>query len=133
MKMDSAVKDFVLINADDNMINRFLISKILEEQGLKALEACDGEEVMEKLDGLIDRPVIILLDLNMPVMNGYDVINQIKEDSEKYHLVKIIVISGVSYSEFLKSGLNNDISSYIEKPYTPDLVLNRINDCLQNF
>ena len=126
-------QDFTFINADDNGINRFSITMMLENLHQKVMEAEDGKEVMELVEQLKGNKIIILLDLNMPVMSGYEVIKKISEDPDKYKLVKIIVISGSFYSEFQKKGLDSYISSYVEKPYSEQELVMKITACTNEF
>lgn len=126
-------QDFTFINADDNGINRFSITMMLQNLHQKVVEAEDGKEVMELVEQLKGNKIIILLDLNMPVMSGYDVIRKISKDPDEYKLVKIIVISGSFYSEFQKKELDNYISSYVEKPFSEQELIMKITACTNEF
>ncbi len=126
-------KDFTFINADDNGINRFSITMTLQNLHQNVLEAADGEEVMDLLEKLKGKKIIILLDLNMPVLSGYDVIRKICNAPDEYKLVKIIVISGSFYSEFQKKELDSCISSYVEKPYSEQELIMKITACTKEF
>jgi YesN/AraC family two-component response regulator len=79
-------------------------------------DAINGAEAMRQLNLGKNIPTIILLDLNMPIMNGYEVIKAIKNNKEAYPLTRIIVISATSYQNFIKKEDPCHISGYIQKP-----------------
>jgi CheY-like chemotaxis protein len=79
-------------------------------------DAINGAEAMRQLNLGKNIPTIILLDLNMPIMDGYEVIKAIKNNKETYPLTRIIVISATSYQNFTKREDPSHISGYIQKP-----------------
>jgi YesN/AraC family two-component response regulator len=73
-------------------------------------------------------PTIILLDLNMPIMDGYEVIKAIKNNKEAYPLSRIIVISATSYQNFIKKEDPCHISGYIQKPINKAKLLEMLTE-----
>ena len=102
---------------DDNYINRNAIKHTLKNYFMPMEEAWNGELAIKQLNKLVNEgPVIHLLDLNMPIMNGYKVMEIMRDNSTRYKNVQTIVVSSVPYAEFILSGLDEVISYYITKP-----------------
>ena len=115
--------DYIILIVEDDLINREVLKYSLKNLGLSIQEAVNGEEGLHKLDELINKPVIVLLDLNMPVMDGYKVLATFEANPEKYATVKTIVVSGTLKSEFDKRGLNHLIIGYEAKPINVDSLI----------
>ena len=115
--------DHTILIVEDDLINREVLKYSLKNLGLSIQEAVNGEEGLHKLDELINKPVIVLLDLNMPVMDGYKVLATFEANPEKYATVKTIVVSGTLKSEFDKRGLNHLIIGYEAKPINVDSLI----------
>ncbi len=105
--------------ADDAKINRVLIKKILS-QSLKSLsfeEASNGEEVLEILERVqID---LIILDLVMPVLDGYQTLKIIHNHSE-YHNIPVIVNSALADISSIAKTLKEGAIDYFKKPLSPN-------------
>jgi len=105
-----------LLIVDDDEVNRALLHFMLQSFDCITSDAINGKEALRQLDLAKNIPTIMLLDLNMPVMDGYEVINVIKNNKEAYPLTRIIVISATSYTKFKLRENPVYISGYIEKP-----------------
>lgn len=105
----------VILNVDDNEMNQLVISKIMENAGMKTVTVSNGAEAIEKLnDGF--KPDFILMDLEMPVMNGLQTSECIKKTMNSQ--IPIIINSG-SVSDLQKWRLNRlGINEFLEKPYS---------------
>lgn len=101
----------VMIADDHSMIREGLKQLLeLEKDFLVVEEACDGVECLEKLEKTI--PDILLLDINMPNMNGLDVLKKIKEKRMK---VKILVLTIHNEVEYLLKAVDIGINGYLLK------------------
>ena len=105
-----------LLIVDDDEVNRALLHFLLQSFDCITADAINGEEAIRQLNLGKNIPTIILLDLNMPIMDGYEVIKAIKNNKEAYPLTRIIVISATSYQNFIKKEDPCHISGYIQKP-----------------
>jgi CheY-like chemotaxis protein len=105
-----------LLIVDDDEVNRALLHFLLQSFDCITADAINGAEAMRQLNLGKNIPTIILLDLNMPIMDGYEVIKAIKNNKEAYPLTRIIVISATSYQNFIKKEDPCHISGYIQKP-----------------
>jgi adenylate cyclase len=118
-------KGTILI-ADDKEENRELLKIMLLSQGYKVYEASDGEEGLAMIKE--KKPDVVLLDIEMPKMNGLEVCKRMIEDEE---LVKIPVIFVTSAEEFkeeqkLVLGLDTGALDYILRPISQDVLLARV-------
>ena len=100
---------------DDEKMNRVVASKILKKEGFEVTEAINGKDALEQLDDNADFD-LILMDLMMPEMDGFEAIRHIKT---KAHLasIPIIVISALSEKESLHSALALGANDYLNKPF----------------
>jgi CheY-like chemotaxis protein len=100
-----------IIEDDDNL--RFTIKEILEKQGNIIIDASNGKDALSKLNKENPLPDIILLDLMMPVMNGFEFLNQIK--NTKIKSIPILVLTGADLDNKDKIFLNNETEKVIQK------------------
>ncbi len=117
----------ILVVDDDNDLREFTIS-CLEEEGFRTIPAIDGKDAIEKSStpGLD----LILLDLNLPDMDGEDILQAIKAQNK---LLPIIVLSGKksSSSKVLTLGLGAD--DYVTKPFCEDELIARIKANIKKY
>ena len=100
-----------IIEDDDNL--RFTIKEILEKQGNIIIDASNGKDALSKLNKENTLPDIILLDLMMPVMNGFEFLNQIK--NTKIKSIPILVLTGADLNDKDKLFLNNETEKVVQK------------------
>ena len=109
------LQDKVVLNVDDNEMNQIVLSKIMENAGITTIQAENGAEAIKKLHtGL--KPDMILMDLEMPVMNGLQTSEFIRKQINA--TVPIIINSGF-ISVYQKMKLKSiGVYDFLEKPYT---------------
>lgn len=112
-------RDTILI-FEDNAIDRTILVELFRSE-YKILEAENGKEGLDLLKNNLPSIAIVLLDNIMPVMDGFAVLEYLKE---KNVLTKIpfIMITGESSAEMERKGYEYGIISYVKKPYQPDVV-----------
>lgn len=101
--------------ADDSATDRLLLSKILQRLGCQVSEAADGAEAVECY--LREHPKLVFMDALMPVMDGFEAANQIKQLAGE-RLVPIIFISSLQDPEALAQSVNAGGDSFLTKPYS---------------
>ncbi|MCB9007484.1 MAG: hybrid sensor histidine kinase/response regulator [Ardenticatenaceae bacterium] len=112
---------------DDNEINRDLLARRLERVGHVVVKAEDGHDALDKLAAhCID---IILLDVLMPVLDGFELLPILKKDPKLRH-VPTIIISAADDTESVIKGLELGAEDYLPKPFSLPLLNARINACL---
>ena len=112
-------RDTILI-FEDNSIDRAILVELFRSE-YKILEAENGKEGLDLLKNNLPSIAIVLLDNIMPVMDGFAVLEYLKE---KNILTKIpfIMITGESSAEMERKGYEYGIISYVKKPYHPEVV-----------
>ncbi len=104
----------VVLIAEDDVDIRNLISMALKLQELKVIEAFDGRDALEKT--ILHHPDILILDISMPHMSGFEVCEQVHAHDNLAHIPVIFVSAKVEQSEILKSRLLG-VDTVIEKPF----------------
>jgi len=116
----------VLIADDEPDIREFL-GYFLKKNGFTIYFATNGQEACEVAQEVL--PDVILLDLMMPVMNGFDASRLIRAN-DQLNGTFIIVLSALSENIALTAGHHIFFNDYIKKPARPNIILNRINSLL---
>ena len=102
--------------ADDEEDIKTIVRFYLESRGYEVLTAYDGLDAITQTQS--GKPDIILLDVMMPVMSGFEVARRLKADPGTAH-IPIIMLSAASQAESIKEGLEAGASDYIVKPFEP--------------
>jgi two-component system sensor histidine kinase/response regulator len=120
-------KPYHVLLAEDNKTNQLIVKSLLEQVGIESITANDGKEAVEQYQEHRDKIDLILLDLHMPVMNGYEAAEKIRELSADVPIVAMTadVIMGVR-NKCEESGIYH----YISKPFNPDQLIQIIKDII---
>lgn len=113
-----------ILVVEDNAINRELLKEILSGQ-YSVLEAANGKEALELLRSYKEDVALVLLDVMMPVMDGYTLLDVIKSDSE-LSLIPVIVTTQSNSEEDEINALSHGAPDFVPKPYKPQVMLHRI-------
>ena len=113
---------------DDNPDNVFLLQSRLEKEGFEVITAYDGEMGIQK--AIQEKPDLILLDVLMPDISGYDVCKSltIKEETK---LIPIILLTALIDADNIREGLQAGAFDYIKKPFNRIELIARINSALR--
>lgn len=105
----------ILIVDDDEKI-RSVIQEVLVHMGFKVLLAMDGKEALKIIKA--EKPHLMLLDLAMPVMHGYEVCKMVRSDpAPEISRIKIVVISAKNYPVDMKTAKEVGADMYLVKPF----------------
>jgi putative two-component system response regulator len=118
-----------ILVVDDTPDNLALMSSLLKGS-YKVRVANNGERAL-KFARATPRPDVILLDIMMPGLSGYDVIRVLKSDPETRH-IPVIFLTSMSSAEDERLGLELGAADYITKPISPPIVLARVRTQLEN-
>ena len=122
--MTSEKKDKILIAEDDQSISRLIAYKFeKEDYEIKIIE--DGDKVLEEIRA--DHYDALILDLMLPVLDGMQVLNKIREENIK---LPVLVLSAKSQEADILKGLNAGADEYVTKPFRPDELLLRLKKML---
>lgn len=120
-----------ILIVEDNEMNRLLLSRILES-AYTVHTAENGRQALEEIERLGTRLSIVLLDIIMPVMNGFDVLmamnaGNITDD------IPVIMISSDDDAETVQKAFSLGVSDFIGKPYNAGAVKQRVNNTIKLF
>ena len=119
-----------ILVVDDTAFNRLLLSKLLRGIGHEPVEAEDGSVALERLRDAGAPPIdVILLDIVMPVMDGYETLAALARDPALRHL-PVIVISGVDELDSVVRCLEMGAADYLPKTVDPAILQARIASSL---
>ena len=120
----------VMLIVDDVDMNRDIL-KVLFQANYEILEAEDGEEaleVLERCQGSID---MVLLDLMMPGMDGFELLKKRKE-LDSFREVPVVVITGSGQMEDQVKAFELGANDFIVKPFVPEIVISRVNNVMSS-
>lgn len=113
---------------EDNVDNREVIRTVLIHYGYEVVEAVDGEDGIEKAGQ--EKPDIILMDLSLPKMDGWEATKRIKADDELKN-IPIIAITAHAMSGDEEKALEHGCDGYLAKPCTPVSVIDIVKKFLK--
>ncbi|MBV7531457.1 response regulator [Chitinophaga sp. sic0106] len=113
-----------ILLADDDMRNVFSISALLEAQGVSVLAASDGQEALDILRQHPDTH-LVLMDIMMPGMNGYEAMKQIRQD-KRFTRLPVIALTAKAMADDRQKSIDAGASDYITKPVDGSKLLSLI-------
>ncbi|MEO9079604.1 MAG: SpoIIE family protein phosphatase [Rhodanobacter sp.] len=112
---------------DDNEVNRDLLARRLQREGHRVDLAVDGFDALAKLDA--DEFDLILLDIMMPGLNGYEVLERLNAN-ERLRFLPVILISALDDAENMVKGISLGADDFLPKPFNPHILRARVNASL---
>ncbi len=110
---------------DDSRAVRMILARALREVGYEIGEAGDGKEAIAALENEPGRYRLMLVDWNMPVMNGIDLLREVRKRPEYASLVIVMVTTETELghmAEALEAGANE----YVMKPFTKEILISKL-------
>lgn len=120
---------YSLLVVDDNEMNRDLLSRRLRRQGYRVEVAVDGRQALAMLSQ--EEFNLVLLDLMMPEMNGYQVLERLKADQNLHH-IPVIMTSSLDEMDGIDKCIEMGAEAYLTKPFNMVLLKTRVTACLEN-
>ena len=115
-------KKILLVDDEKNL--RILVKEVLSDKGYTVRDAASGMECLKKLKTF--RPDLIIMDMMMPKMNGFETIKEIRND-HKNDDIKIVVLTVSKVAEAAKFQLSKyNVSDYINKPFDNEELIKRL-------
>jgi CheY-like chemotaxis protein len=99
--------------AEDNAVNRELLRELLEMRGYTVVEACDGEEALSMIEQA--QPDLLLLDIGMPVLDGFAVVGKIRENPKVAQL-PVVAVTAYAMQGDREKILSAKFDGYLSKP-----------------
>ena len=123
-----AVRPSRILVVDDNASNRDLLARRLQRQGHTVLQAEDGAIALALVDN--ENVDLVLLDLMMPGISGYDVLTSLKRNP-RFQEIPVIMISALSELDSIVRCIEAGADDYLAKPFDPTLLRARVGSSLE--
>lgn len=117
-----------ILVVDDEEKNVKLMEALLLPRGYEVVKAYNGEEALQQVEK--ESPDLILLDVMMPIMNGFEVCKKLKDDPET-HLIPVVIMTAVGQVEDRIKGIEAGADDFLTKPVNRDELLARIQTSLR--
>src|SRR5687767_6026981 len=125
--MDEARHHPLVLVADDDQNLRKILCLFLKNARYETVEAANGREALNMAKG--QRPDIILMDIMMPLLDGFTVCKMLKDDAET-RSIPVLICTAKNRKEDLVAAIKAGAEDYIIKPFTKDTVLSKIEKAL---
>lgn len=117
-----------ILSIEDNPYNREMVRDLFESRGYCVIEAVDGEEGILMAEK--EKPDLVLLDIRLPKISGYEVAKKIRANPQLKN-IPIIALTSYALSGDEKKALEAGCDAYITKPYDPKLMLEKAESFLK--
>jgi two-component system chemotaxis response regulator CheY len=109
---------------DDSRVMRLIVRRVLVDLGFEVSEAGDGVEALERLqaDGM---PDVVLIDWNMPRMNGLELVRAIRSD-RCYDEMRLVMVTTEGEASQMGLALSEGADEYVMKPFTPEVLIDKL-------
>jgi two-component system chemotaxis response regulator CheY len=119
-----------ILVVDDSVTVVKFISVALKSKGFSVITASDGMEALEKISSLPQQVALIITDLNMPNLDGYTLIETLRQN-QTYRYTPIVILSTEGKASDKEKGISIGASSYLVKPFKPSLLLAEVSKYLK--
>ncbi len=109
---------------DDCRTTRKILMRMLNKMGFETVEAADGREGLDRLRE-IGASDLVLVDWNMPVMDGFDFVRAVRAERE-YDSVPLVMVSTHNDMESIAQALEAGATEFIMKPFTEDVIREKL-------
>ncbi len=110
---------------DDSRAMRRILGTTLRELGFEVAEAANGQEALERLDNM-DQPVrFMLVDWNMPKMNGLDFVLKVREN-KRFEKSSILMVTTETAVDQMVKALDAGANEYVMKPFTKEIIEDKL-------
>lgn len=116
-----------ILIAEDERDIRELIAFTLQFAGHEVITTSNGEEALQAVRA--HKPELVLLDVRMPRLTGYEVCKEIKADAQT-KAIPVIFLSAKGQESEIRSGLEAGAEQYLLKPFSPDQLIEQVNKVL---
>jgi two-component system, cell cycle response regulator DivK len=124
----NTIQEKIILVADDDDFNFFVIESLLSPYSYRIIHARNGEEAVEMFRSQQDIS-LILMDIQMPVMDGFTATKEIRKLDDK---IPIIVQTAYSIKKVKEMAINCGCNDFLTKPIDADLLIRKIESCINN-
>jgi two-component system sensor histidine kinase/response regulator len=123
------VQSHLILNVDDYIPGRYARTKVLRQAGFEVIEAQSGEEALRMAAS--QKPALILLDVNLPDTNGYEVCRLIKDDPDLASMTVLHISASSVMPKHQVHGLDSGADGYLVEPIEPSVLVATVNAYLR--
>ena len=116
-------KQNIVMVVDDSLTVRRVTQRLLSREGYQVVLAKDGVDALEQLQSIT--PDVMLVDIEMPRMDGFDLTRNVRDDERTRH-IPIVMITSRTAAKHRNYALELGVNEYLGKPYQEELLLNLI-------
>jgi signal transduction histidine kinase/ActR/RegA family two-component response regulator len=121
---ESTSASIKVLVAEDNEVNQLIISKVLEARDFQVSMASNGQQAIDQLQS---NPFdIVLMDIQMPVMDGYEAIQYIRNSSKPFQHIPIIALTAHAIKREIEKCIDAGATDHVSKPFQPDDLISKI-------
>jgi CheY-like chemotaxis protein len=117
----------ILVAEDENDIRELIVFSLRDVAGFDVVAAVDGQDAVEK--ALEAKPDLIMMDVRMPRMTGYEACAKMKTLEETKD-IPVVILSAKGQESEIQTGLDVGAYEYILKPFAPDELIQRVKDII---
>ena len=110
---------------DDSRAMRSILGQLLKQMGFEVFEAIHGRDALAKLQQLNPLPDIVLVDWNMPEMNGYDFVQAVRANPH-YNDLRLMMVTTETEMSQVTRALEAGVNEYVMKPFTKDVIHDKL-------
>jgi CheY-like chemotaxis protein len=119
---------FQILTVDDSKTIRTIIKQILSEFDCQVIEASNGKEGLEAI--LKERPDLVILDIDMPGMNGLDMLMKVRNNDDIMN-TPVIMLTSKAKPHNIRIAKELDIVAFLAKPFNRQLLIDRISKVVE--
>ncbi len=124
-------KDKHVVVVDDDEINLQIANKILKSAGIEATALRSGEALLDYLDKETELPDLILLDVMMPGLDGYETLKRLRAKDTPVACLPVVFLTADESAGAEKTGLSLGAMDFIRKPFVPEVLLLRVDHIIE--
>ncbi len=122
--------DKIILVVDDSPTVVKFVSFSLKNRGFKVVTACDGMDAVEKISNMSEKVDLVITDLNMPNLDGYGLIDTLRNNDE-FVDTPIIILTSEEEEEDKQKGVQVGANSYLVKPFKPAVLVCEVEKYLK--
>ncbi len=116
---------------DDEEVNRQIVCRVLKKSDYMVTALESGQELLDFIYVKGNRPDLIILDIIMPQMDGFETIKRLQGGSFSSNRIPVIFLTGETTEEVEKQGLKLGAEDFVRKPIYPDVLLHRVGRIIE--
>lgn len=119
-----------VIVADDSMVVRSIVTRAIKSLGHNPIPATHGGEAIDILENKGEPIGLILMDWNMPTMDGFEALKTIKSNTQ-FSSIPVVMLTSESDESRIQMAFDAGVNGYVEKPFTPEELIESLEKVIK--